>query len=238
VATSPSKPSVALLLPAAGLGTRMGTRKTLLGLAGKPLVIHTLERFLPFRDQIVQTILIVHPDDADALTERCGDELQARFAVTHVVPGGATRQKSVRAGLGLVSTDADLVAIHDAVRPFVSSHAVAEAFEAAEQVGAAIVATPVKPTVKRVADGRIEATIDRTKLWCAQTPQVFRRSLILEAIDAASREGLVVTDDAQLVERLGHPVAIVPGSELNLKITTPQDLALAEAILASGVLTQ
>jgi 2-C-methyl-D-erythritol 4-phosphate cytidylyltransferase len=118
------------------------------------------------------------------------------------------------------------------VRPFVPPQAIAAAFEAAEATGAAIVASPMKPTVKRVADGRIVATVDRRELWCAQTPQVFRHQLIRDAYDAAERD---VTDDAELVERLGHAVAIVPATDLNLKITTPEDLELAEAILAAGL---
>jgi len=218
----------ALLLPAAGLGARMGGRKTLLALAGRPILRHTLERFAPFRGRICQTIVVAHPADLSAIERECPGAC--------VVAGGARRQDSVAAGLARVAPEADLVAIHDAVRPFVASAAIAAALEAAERVGAAIVATPMKPTVKRVAEGLIAATVDRHGLWCAQTPQVFRRPLLLEACAAAQREGAEVTDDAQLVERLGHPVAVVPGSDLNLKITTPEDLALAEAILARGLL--
>lgn len=225
----------ALILPAAGLGTRMGGRKSFLALAGRPILFHTLDRFLPFREQVCQTILVAHPDDVGAIGEQWGTTLRDAYGVTHVVAGGARRQDSVKAGLACLGPEAELVAIHDAVRPFVAPDAIAAALEAAEAVGAAIVATPMKPTVKRVADGRIAATVDRRGLWCAQTPQVFRRQLILDAY-AAEPNGPDVTDDAQLVERLGHPVAIVPGSDLNLKITTPEDLHLAEAILAHKLL--
>ncbi len=221
------KPPVALVIPAAGLGTRMGGRKTLLALAGRPLLLHTLERFLPFRDRICQTIVVAHPDDVGLIRDACPG--------AEVVPGGARRQDSVAAGLACLRPEAELVAIHDAVRPFVAPPAIAAALDAAEAIGSAIVATPMKPTVKRVADGRIAATVDRRDLWCAQTPQVFRRKLILDAYAAAERDAFECTDDAQLVERLGAPVAIVPGSDLNLKITTPDDLALAEAILAHGL---
>lgn len=217
----------ALLLPAAGLGARMGGRKTLLALAGRPILLHTLGRFLPFRERMCQTIVVAHADDVQAIEDTCPG--------AQVVRGGVRRQDSVRAGLACLRPEAELVAIHDAVRPFVAPEAVAAALAAAEATGAAIVATAMKPTVKRVADGRIVATVDRGDLWCAQTPQVFRRQLILDAY-AAEREGADATDDAQLVERLGHPVAVVPGSDLNLKITTPEDLALAEAILAHGLL--
>ncbi|MBM4037873.1 MAG: 2-C-methyl-D-erythritol 4-phosphate cytidylyltransferase [Planctomycetes bacterium] len=239
----------------------MGTRKTLLLLAGKPILLHTLDRFLPFRQRICQTIIVAHPDDLGIIESQWGALLQKTYRVTDLVAGGARRQDSVRAGLArlrplpsavcrlpsavrpLPSADY-LVAIHDAVRPFVAPAAIAGALDAAEATGAAIVATPMKPTVKRGADGLITATVDRCGLWCAQTPQVFRRQLILDAYaaaDVAQPPSAVpgpqseATDDAQLVERLGHPVAIVPGSNLNLKITTPEDLALAEAILAHGL---
>lgn len=226
---------VALLLPAAGVGHRMGSHKALLELAGTPLLFHTLGRFLPFRERICQILLVLHPDDLAPVERQWGNVLRERYRVTGLVAGGARRQDSVRAGLDRVSVEAGLVAIHDAVRPFVSPEAVAAAFDAAERVGAAIVACPMKPTVKRVADGRVAATLDRRDLWCAQTPQVFRRQVILDAYAAAERSGVEVTDDAQVVEHFGGTVAIVPGSDVNLKITTPEDLALAEAILAHGL---
>jgi len=242
----------ALLLPAAGLGARMGARKALLELAGQPLLVHTLRRFLPFRERLCQIIVVAHPDDLALLQERGHSTLRdEKWNVPFsVVAGGARRQDSVRAGLACLRPEAELVAIHDAVRPFVAPEAVAAALDAAEAVGAAIVAAPMKPTVKRAAGGRVLATVDRRDLWCAQTPQVFRRQLILDAYAAADvaqppsavprgaetpRPQFEATDDAQLVERLGRPVAIVPGSDLNLKITTPEDLALAEAILAHGL---
>lgn len=233
----PQAQTVALLIPAAGRAKRMGgpRRKPFLELNHKPILLHTLDRFLPFQHRIVQTILIVHAGDIPAIRRELGHTLTHTYGVAEIIAGGARRQDSVRRGLELVSPDADLVAIHDAVRPFVSPECVAAAFDAASRVGAAIVASPMKPTVKRVAEGRIVATLDRRDLWCAQTPQVFRRRLIFDAYAAAQTHGLVVTDDARLVEHLGHPVAIVPSSELNLKITTPDDLRLAQAILAEGL---
>jgi len=225
----------------------MGGRKALLHLAGKPIILHTLDCFLPFLSAkseirnpkseihpLCQTILVVHPDDLAQIEAQWGALLRESYGVTDFVPGGPRRQDSVRAGLGCLRPEAELVAIHDAVRPFVTPDAIAAALDAADALGAAIVAIPMKPTVKRVAHGRIVETVERRDLWCAQTPQVFRRQLILDAYAAAGPQP-DATDDAQLVERLGRPVAVVPGSDLNLKLTTPEDLALAEAILAHGL---
>ena len=227
-------PPTALVIPAAGLGTRMGQRKALMALDDKPIIAHTLERFVPLANRFVAVVLVVHPDDAEGV-ESAIEGLRGQFASVVVVPGGARRQDSVRAGLEATPAAAELVAIHDAARPFVSARTVVAALEAAAEVGAAIVATPMKPTVKRVEDGLVVATLDREKLWCAQTPQVFRRELLLAAWEAAERDGLEVTDDAQLLEHIGHPVGIVPGSDVNLKLTTPEDLALARAMLAAGL---
>ena len=227
--------SAALIIPAAGLGTRMGQRKALMPLDDRPIIVHTLERFLPLAERLGAVVVVAHPDDIDQ-AERVLEPLGGGFDSLAVVPGGARRQDSVRAGLEAAPPDLELVAIHDAVRPFVSPSTVAAALETAAQVGAAIVAAPMKPTVKRVEESRVVATLDRQRLWCAQTPQVFRRDLLLAAWQAAERDGLEVTDDAQLLEHIGHPVAVVPGSDLNIKITTPEDLALARAILAAGLL--
>jgi 2-C-methyl-D-erythritol 4-phosphate cytidylyltransferase len=210
-------------------------RKPFLTLAGKPILLHTLDRFAVFRERIVQTIVLLHPGDLDAVTAEFGAVLTEQYAVTDLVAGAERRQDTVRIGIERVLPEADLVAIHDGVRPFVSQTAVAAAFDAAARVGAAIVACPMKPTVKRVAGEHVVETIDRADLWGAQTPQVFRREVLQEAADAAEREGRVVTDDAQMVEHLGQPVAVVEGSALNLKITTPEDLRLAEALLAAGL---
>ncbi len=228
---------VALVVPAAGLGTRMGgRRKPFLELAGKPILCHALDRFAPFRHRIAQTVVLLHPDDVAAARDAWAERLAADYGVTDLVAGGARRQDSVRAGLARVEPACALVAVHDAVRPFVPTAAIAACLDAAERLGAAIVALPMKPTVKRVADARIAATVPRRDLWCAQTPQVFRRQLILDAYRAADRDGLDLTDDAQAVEHLGQPIAVVPGSDLNLKLTTPEDLELAEAIVARGLI--
>jgi 2-C-methyl-D-erythritol 4-phosphate cytidylyltransferase len=228
-------PSIALLVPAAGLGRRMGQRKPFLELRGRPVLCHALDRFLPLRPHIVQTVLLVHDDDLGIIEREYGELLRTRYGVTDILAGGEQRQDTVRIGLERVDSEADLVAIHDSVRPFVAPAMIQACVRAAADTGAAIVAMPMKPTVKRVAGWTITDTVPRQDLWCAQTPQVFRRSLILRAYEQAAQTGLSVTDDAQMVEALGHPVAVVEGSELNLKITTPEDLRLAEAILAADL---
>lgn len=213
----------------------MGGRKPFLDLNGKPVICHTLKRFLPFQQRIVQTILILHAEDAEPVRRALGDELASVYHVTDIIAGGERRQDSVRIALEHTRPEAGIVAIHDGVRPFVSHRAIAESLAKAEECGAAIVASPMKPSVKRVDGGYVTESIDRAGLWGAQTPQVFRRELILRAYEAAERDGLVVTDDAQVVEHLGARVAVVRDSDLNIKITTQEDLRLAEAILAAGL---
>jgi 2-C-methyl-D-erythritol 4-phosphate cytidylyltransferase len=154
--------------------------------------------------------------------------------VRQIVAGGAERQDSVRLGLAEVGTDAEIVLVHDAVRPFLTAGMVAQVAEAAAKHGAAIVAIPMRDTVKRVGpDGLIDETVDRKLLWLAQTPQAFKRTLLEDAHARALKSGFRATDDAQLVEQLGHRVAIVEGSTDNIKVTRPEDLAMGESILAA-----
>jgi 2-C-methyl-D-erythritol 4-phosphate cytidylyltransferase len=149
--------------------------------------------------------------------------------VLAVVPGGRERQESVWLGLQAVPAAAELVLVHDAVRPFVSAALVERVLAAARRVGAATCGMPVRETVKRVRQSAVEATLDRDGLWLVQTPQAFRRDLLWEAHDKARRDGFAGTDDAVLVERLGVTVAMVQGLAQNLKITTPEDLQTARA---------
>lgn len=165
--------------------------------------------------------------------KRWGRDLQS-LRVKRVTPGGETRQGSVQRGLDLTDASSELVAIHDAVRPLVRPERIEEALRAAARVGAALLAAPVKATIKRATpDLAVRDTIPRSGLWEAQTPQVFRRDLILRAYRRAEADRFQATDDAELVERLGCEVAIVESSDENLKITTPSDLLVAEALLAS-----
>jgi len=222
--------SFAVILPAAGSSSRFKDKyykKPFAPLANRAVWIHAAERFLN-RDDVVQTIMVISPEDREDFYFKFGSNVA--ILGIEVVDGGRERADSVEAGLARVKPEADFVCVHDAVRPCLADVWVDRIFAAAEQSGAAIFAVPVVGTLKRVGpERRIVETVSREGLWEAQTPQVFRRELLLEAF--ARREGLVATDEAQLVERLGQPVTIVPGSPINLKITTRDDLRLAEQAL-------
>ena len=222
------------MVPAAGRGLRMGsqTPKQFLTLGGLPVLVHTL-RALEASDAIADIILAVpEPDREFCLREVITPH---RFTkVRKIVAGGAQRQDSVRQGLDAVDEGTDVVLVHDAVRPFLTQDMIGQVIEAAAKHGAAVVAVPVGDTVKQVgADGLIDCTVDRGRLWLAQTPQAFRLALFQEAHRKAVIDGIQGTDDTQLVERLGHRVAVVEGNGENIKITRPEDFIIGEAILAA-----
>jgi 2-C-methyl-D-erythritol 4-phosphate cytidylyltransferase len=206
--------------------------KQFLTLGGVPLLVHSL-RVLEASDAIAEVILAVPATDR----EFCLREIVTpyRFSkVKKIVVGGKQRQDSVRHGLDAIEDDPEFVLVHDAVRPFLTRDMIKRVLEGAAKYGAAVVAIPMQDTVKRVGtDGLIEGTVDRAGLWLAQTPQAFRRSLFQEAHRKAVVDGVRGTDDTQLVERLGHRVAVVEGSGENIKITRPEDLIIGEAILAA-----
>jgi 2-C-methyl-D-erythritol 4-phosphate cytidylyltransferase len=208
------------------------TPKQFLMLGGVPVLAHAL-RVLEEATAIAAIILAVPEADRDF----CLREIVAPYGfkkVSQIVPGGLERQDSVRQALDAMPEASDMVVVHDAVRPFLTTEMVDRVIAAAMATGAAIVAVPVRDTVKQVDDkGRIVTTVDRRHLWLAQTPQAFRRALLQDAHRKAAREGFRATDDAQLIEWLGGPVAIVEGSTENIKITRPEDLALGEAILTA-----
>lgn len=227
--SDPEHPLAWAVIPAAGRGERMGSRwKPFLPLGGRPVLAWTLEVFQT--SGAIAGVVLVVPEGfenaAGRLARRHGFE-----KVRAVVRGGPERQDSVRAGLERVPSEASLVVVHDGVRPFLTDALLRGVLMAAWREGAAIAALPVRETVKRVRDGMVEATVDRSDLWAAQTPQAFRRELLWEAHERAWGEGHYDTDEAALVERLGKPVHVVPGLGENLKITTPEDLALARALL-------
>ncbi|MEN6457621.1 MAG: 2-C-methyl-D-erythritol 4-phosphate cytidylyltransferase [Thermoguttaceae bacterium] len=223
-------PKFAVILPAAGRGTRFhdkSYKKPFVPLANKALWLHSAERFLG-RNDVAQTILVISPHDRADFNFK----FSANVAILgiDVIDGGAERADSIQAALARVKPDVDFICVHDAARPCLCDPWIDEIFAAAEKTGAAIFAVPVAGTLKRVGtDRRIVETVSRDSLWEAQTPQVFRRQLLFEAY--AKRDGFNATDDAQLVERIGHPVTVVPGSPINMKITTRDDLRLAEQAL-------
>jgi 2-C-methyl-D-erythritol 4-phosphate cytidylyltransferase len=146
--------------------------------------------------------------------------------------GGATRQESVRRGIEKLDSDCEIVVIHDAARPFVSASLIDRCVDKARQVGAVVVGVPVKDTIKVVSEEQwVQATPTRSTLWEIQTPQAFRKELIVEAHDRAVRQAIDATDDATLVEQMGKPVLVLRGETSNIKITTPEDILLAEALL-------
>ena len=223
-------PKFAVILPAAGRSSRFKDptyKKQFAILGGRAVWLYSAERFLN-RDDVLQTILVISPEDREYFSFKFASNVA--ILGIEVVYGGAERADSVENALARVKPQADFVCIHDAARPCLVDAWVDRVFEAAVRGGAAIFALPVSNTLKRVGpDHVIQETVPRETLWEAQTPQVFRRELLLEAY--AKREGFAATDDAQLVERLGQKVTVVPGSPINLKIATKEDLRFAEHAL-------
>lgn len=221
------------LIPAAGLGLRMGgdVRKQFRQLGGVPLLVHSLRVFQA--SPVIDAVILAVPE---ADVEYCRKEIVEAHGftkVSHVIAGGKERQDSVRHALAVVDETVELVVIHDAVRPCVTDTMVTQVVEAAAADGGAIIALPMRDTVKQVGvDRLIERTIDRKPLWLAQTPQAFRREWLQAAHRKAQAEDLAATDDAFLVEWMGHSVRVVEGSGDNIKVTRPEDLVIAEAILA------
>ena len=217
---------VVALIPAGGIGTRLGRRtpKQFLTLGGGSILAATVAHFA--RHPAIAGVVVAAPAAHVNRARLALRTLRHRGAIT-VVPGGTTRQESVWRALQAAPDDVDLVVVHDAVRPFITRGLIDAVVGAARRTGAAICALPVADTVKRVRGDEVEATIDRTGLWTVQTPQAFRTALLREAHEKARRDGVVGTDDASLVERLGHPVKVVRGLEKNLKITTPEHLRRA-----------
>ena len=224
-----SKLNIAVI-PAAGIGSRMHAdrAKQMLELAGVPLIVHTLRRFEECA-AIHQVILVLQPNlTSDVLALISKHNLKK---IARVVGGGAERQDSVYRGLQVISGEsAGVVAVHDAVRPFVRPEEITRVVERADATGAALLALPAIDTIKQVNRGRVQRTLDRKRIYHAQTPQAFRYEVIRGAYDRAYTEGYAATDDSQLVELAGHRVSVVEGSPLNIKITRPLDLRIAEAI--------
>jgi 2-C-methyl-D-erythritol 4-phosphate cytidylyltransferase len=215
---------------AAGRGTRMGAteNKPYLQLAGRTVLAHTLEAFE--RSALVSSIVLVVTSEEQKRAVEIVDQ-EGFGKVTMIIPGGAERQDSVYAGLMALTTDGVLV--HDAARPLVTPMQIEACCRAAEEHGASALAVPVKDTIK-ISDGNgfIIATPERRMLWSVQTPQAFWRLELMQAHQQAREDGATATDDAMLLERLGRKISIVEGDYRNLKITTPEDLPIAELLLA------
>lgn len=222
---------VSTIIPSAGYGERMGgVKKPYILLDGKPILFHTLKVFqkCPLINDI--SIVVAAGDE-----QKCLDEVLSygNEKVSQVIAGGSTRQESVFNGLKSLSPDTDLVIIHDCVRPFITNEIISASLDSAVRWGAAIVAVPVKDTIKESDDNLfVSNTLNRQRLWSIQTPQVFKYKIIFHAHLLARERNIQATDDASLVEMLGNcKVRLVMGNYENIKITTPFDLIVASAIL-------
>lgn len=228
------KPCCSAVVVAAGSSTRMGMDKLMLPLGDIPVIVHTL-RAVQAAPSVGEIVLVTREDLLVPMSQLCQD--YAISKVTKVVRGGDSRTQSVRLGTLEVSRDAQVIAIHDGARPFVSVDVIERAVARAMETGAAAPAVPVKDTIKVAHDGLVESTPDRNSLFAVQTPQVFEASLIKAALQKALDDGAELTDDCAAVERLGMRVALTHGDERNLKLTTPEDLTVAQAMLElEGVL--
>lgn len=232
-------PQFAVILPAAGSSSRFGqpkadpltgarSKKPFVELKGRPVWVRAAEVFAN-RDDVAQLLIVIAPDDMEFFKEKFQANLA--FMAIEIVEGGAERMDSVRNALARVRSDIDFVAIHDAARPLIVGKWIDAVFAAAEKSGAAIPALPIASTVKRVSGESVQETVARDGLWTAQTPQVFRRELLLEAF--TRWQGGAATDESQMVEQTGHAVSVVRGWPLNIKITTQADFRMAESLVGA-----
>lgn len=231
MASEPLQTASAIIV-AGGEGVRMNApvRKQYLPLAGGFVLTHTIRRFDRCA-QIDRIVLVVPESDLDFCGRELLPPLDLRTRLT-LAPGGDSRQISVRNGLATLPADDGVVLVHDGVRPLVTGELITACIDAAVRSGACVPAVPADDTLKRVdAAGYIQADVDRENLWRIQTPQGFRLELLRRAHAAAQRQQVQGTDDGTLVERLGHPVRIIPGSKRNFKLTTAEDLMIAEVLL-------
>jgi len=228
-----------VLIPAAGMGRRMGgsVRKQYLNLLGKPILAHTLTLFE--NHSLVENIYLIVPS---ADISYCQEQIVDRYGfskVSRIITGGAERQASVRNGLDALAKDGfdqpqRPILIHDGARPLFDCNQLSTLLEIIYETGACIVGVPVKDTIKDVENNKITGSPDRSRLWQAQTPQGFQYQLIRNAFDQADADGFVATDDASLLERLGCPVQILEGDYRNIKVTTPEDILIATVLLGGS----
>jgi 2-C-methyl-D-erythritol 4-phosphate cytidylyltransferase len=220
------------IIPAGGTGRRMGGEipKQYLLLAGIPILAHTLSAFQ--RSPLVDEVILAVPEGDIAEVRRAVVERYGFSRVRLVIAGGKERQDSVRNALAHVRDGHAVILVHDGVRPFVTEDLIARVVAGAKKYGAVSAGVPVRDTVKEADEaGRVVKTVPRDGLWLTQTPQAFRRGVILAAYERAAADGFYGTDDASLVERTGIPVRMIPGDQDNIKVTTPEDLARGERIV-------
>ncbi len=225
------KVKAAAIIAAAGSGKRFGVgkRKQFQPLGGKPVIVHTIERFE--ESPSVGEIILVASEDSIGY---CHEEIVKKFRfkkVTKIIPGGEERQHSVKRGFSSISKETDIVIVHDGVRPFVTVDLIERVINEVLISDGAIVAIPVKDTIKKSSDGYIQKTRPRESLWLAQTPQAFRYNILKRAYEMSEADGFLGTDESSLVERLGIQVKLVRGNQMNVKITTEEDLLFAELAL-------
>ncbi len=222
---------VTAVFPAAGQGRRMnvGINKVFLDLLGKPILVHTLQRFS--RSKNIHHLVVVVAAEEVSLIRKILKAVPG-LKPYQVVAGGSERQYSIANGLAVVPKESEIILVHDAARPLTSIETIDRVVAGAREVGGAIAAVPEKNTVKIVdEDGIVKETPPRKMLWEVQTPQGFRRDILLEAYRKAEEDGFLGTDDSSLVERLGVPVRVVESDYRNIKVTTPEDMLIAEAFL-------
>jgi 2-C-methyl-D-erythritol 4-phosphate cytidylyltransferase len=218
-----------VIIPAAGQGKRMGAgkNKLLLELNSIPVLIHSLKVFED--DELCEGIILaIHPQDEAEFKILLKKYRMKK--VFNLVPGGRERQDSIYNALKTIKTDG-IILVHDAARPFILKEHIHRLIETAQETGAAIIGVPAKDTMKKVHDHEVVETVERSSLWAVQTPQAFRISILLEAYEKAERDHFIGTDDSSLVERIPYQVAMVEGDYDNIKLTTPEDLYFAEAII-------
>ena len=218
---------ITAIIPAAGAGERFGEKKQLKLLNGRPLIFHTIQPFI--NSELINEIIVVVPKEN---VNQVGREFKSTLTSKkiEVISGGKTRQQSVNNGLKMSNKESELICIHDGVRPFLTVTLIEKVIKAAIGHDGAILATPSSDTIKRVLGNQILETLPREEIWRAQTPQVFFKSALEEAIEIAIDENLEGTDEASILEKIGYQIGFIEGSSLNIKITTKEDWIFAKAI--------
>lgn len=218
---------ITAIIPAAGAGERFGEKKQLKLLNGRPLIFHTIQPFI--NSELINEIIVVVPKEN---VDQVGREFKSTLTSKkiEVISGGKTRQQSVNNGLKMSNKESELICIHDGVRPFLTVTLIEKVIKAAIGHDGAILATPSSDTIKRVLGNQILETLPREEIWRAQTPQVFLKSALEEALEIAIDENLEGTDEASILEKIGYQIGFIEGSSLNIKITTKEDWIFAKAI--------